>query len=153
MYRKRLAISGMLLMLAAYTAIPMPYMVVHRSDGSLERIRIADIHKITFDMSISNAERVKGVAAFKRVAAVIKTGKLSTASEYSLKKRSRVNIDIFDLRGNTVRNLKRGMEPAGSYRISWDYRRSDGTKVTAGSYIACVLVDGVPYSKCLYIVE
>ena len=71
----------------------------------------------------------------------------------SLEKCSRVKIEIFDFQGKVVRILKSDVEPAGTYRVSWNHRQNDGAKVSAGSYIVRVLVNGEPVSKCLYLVK
>jgi hypothetical protein len=153
MHWKREITGCVIVLSCVFGVFSAPYLVVHKSNGSSVRIPIADIRKITFDLGTSGVNREKGIVAFKKIAAVIKTNVLSADIEYSLKKKSAVRIDIFDLQGNVVRCLKTGIEPAGNYKISWDYKHRDNKKVSAGSYIARVLVDGIPFSKCLYLVQ
>ena len=41
---------------------------------------------------------------------------------------------MFDVAGQHVRTLVRGVRPAGRNEIAWDGRRDDGTAVTSGVY-------------------
>ncbi|MBI4397055.1 MAG: hypothetical protein HY548_08175 [Elusimicrobia bacterium] len=63
---------------------------------------------------------------------------------YSLAQDAHVDIHLFDLMGNPVRNwdLPAGVPGAqtGMNQVAWDGTDESGTKVTAGGYICQVLV-------------
>jgi len=45
-----------------------------------------------------------------------------------------VRVEVFDLRGATVRTLLDGFRPAGRHRIDWDGRDGDGNALAGGVY-------------------
>jgi hypothetical protein len=49
-----------------------------------------------------------------------------------------VRVRVFDVGGRVVRQLARGRFPGGRFRIEWDGRTSDGTRLAAGVYFARV---------------
>ncbi len=52
--------------------------------------------------------------------------------EYSLDRRTWMNVGIYDMTGRVVRTLLESIQDPGSYRLSWDGRDDSGTQVEAG---------------------
>jgi hypothetical protein len=63
-----------------------------------------------------------------------------------------VRVRVFDVGGRVVRQLARGRFPEGRYRIEWDGRTSDGTRLAAGVYLARVEIGGRVFVQKLTIV-
>lgn len=66
----------------------------------------------------------------------------STAVRFELFEPSRVNIEMFDVRGRLVRQLVDRELPAGLHAISWDSRDAHGAQVSSGVYVYVVSIDG-----------
>ncbi len=65
---------------------------------------------------------------------------------YDLAADAQVNIHIYDLKGQSVRHLKIGSQPAGTYRTQsraayWDGRNSVGESVASGTYLYTLTAD------------
>lgn len=58
----------------------------------------------------------------------------STIIPYQLSEPADVTISIFDIRGAEVMRYRQSGVPAGSHRVQWDSRNSDGKQVPAGVY-------------------
>ena len=54
--------------------------------------------------------------------------------KYELKANSQIEIIIFDVLGNRVRRLERGIKPAGIHEIVWDGRDDRREKIGSGIY-------------------
>ncbi len=57
-----------------------------------------------------------------------------TVISYTLERASDVELQILDVNGRMVRELLRGTQGLGDYRISWDGRDDLGVEVPAGTY-------------------
>ena len=58
----------------------------------------------------------------------------ATIIEYSLPKRSDVNISIYNILGQKTKNLVSGEYGAGIWQVVWDGTDSDGRQVASGIY-------------------
>lgn len=54
--------------------------------------------------------------------------------EFVLPAATRGEVRVLDVRGAAVRELERGVLPAGAHRVTWDGARSDGTAAASGVY-------------------
>ncbi len=70
-----------------------------------------------------------------------------TAVAFSLAARSRVALDVVDVRGRVVRRLESGFRPAGSHRVVWDGRTDRGGFAPAGVYFVRFDADGASSSR------
>ena len=61
---------------------------------------------------------------------------------YTLSAPGAVTLAVFDVRGRAVRELARGMRPAGSHRATWDGHDATGAPAPSGIYFARLEVDG-----------
>ena len=58
----------------------------------------------------------------------------STTIEYSLARKSKVTIKIYDVNGKLIRVLVNGIKSAGRHLVVWDGRDKNGRKVESGVY-------------------
>jgi flagellar hook assembly protein FlgD len=57
-----------------------------------------------------------------------------TTIRYSLPARSNVELAVFNVSGQLVRVLERGLKPLGTYDATWDGRDAAGATVASGVY-------------------
>ena len=58
----------------------------------------------------------------------------STTIEYSLEQAGYVQLAVYNIMGQTVRQLVKGYTHAGNHRVVWDGTSQDGSSVAAGIY-------------------
>ena len=58
----------------------------------------------------------------------------STTIKFQLPKRSDISIVIYDILGNKVKTLDKGMRNAGVYNIKWNGKNDNGKSVSSGVY-------------------
>ncbi len=58
----------------------------------------------------------------------------STEIAFELARSADVTLQVFDLRGQMVRELVRGVQPAGEFRANWNGLDRDGRQVASGTY-------------------
>jgi len=66
-----------------------------------------------------------------------------TTLAFELDRAAPVALDIFDLGGRRVRQLVRGVQPAGGHSVTWDGRDGGGVRLPNGVYLARIDADGV----------
>ena len=60
----------------------------------------------------------------------------NTSIRYELKEAGgEVTLAVYDITGQLVRELVRGVQPAGRYEAEWDGRNSAGALVASGVYL------------------
>jgi hypothetical protein len=108
------------------------------SGETVTSIPVSEIYRITF------AGIASGVAD-EDVQAVIKNFELfqnypnpfnpSTTIEYQVPEAGNVEIKIFSINGELVKNFKSENVSAGQYSVVWDGKNDAGISVTSGMYI------------------
>ncbi len=58
----------------------------------------------------------------------------STWINYSLPERSNVSLKIYNVKGELVRTLQNGQQPAGKYSVEWNGLNNAGNPVSPGIY-------------------
>jgi hypothetical protein len=58
-----------------------------------------------------------------------------TVINYTIKNEIYVSIDIYDLKGNHIKNLLGKKMIAGSHKVQWDSKNKKGLKVPSGVYV------------------
>lgn len=64
-----------------------------------------------------------------------------------LAQRGRVTLEVFDVRGRLVRELKRGVMPAGDHELVWDGRTDGGRRASAGIYFVRYRGEGITETR------
>jgi hypothetical protein len=65
----------------------------------------------------------------------------STRIDYSLTEPCRLTLSVYDIRGELVRTLFDGKQPAGTYSIEWNSRNNAGIPVSPGVYFCRLQTD------------
>ena len=65
-----------------------------------------------------------------------------TTIAYSLPEDSQISISIFNIKGQEVKTLLSGIQPAGNYNITWNGKDESGKDVTSGIYFYKLKTNG-----------
>lgn len=76
-----------------------------------------------------------------------------TIIKFNLEKSNFIDLNIFDLAGNRVKNLVKDMLVKGSYEISWDGLDNNSRKVPSSTYILSLQSGGSILSKKMTIIK
>ncbi|MBN1999754.1 T9SS type A sorting domain-containing protein, partial [candidate division KSB1 bacterium] len=71
----------------------------------------------------------------------------ATQLRYSLAKEGRINLDIYNIRGERVRQLMDKSQPAGTFNIVWDGKLDNRKDAVSGQYVCVLSVDGYVLSR------
>ena len=69
----------------------------------------------------------------------------STSISVTLPEAGEVDIEVYNILGQTVRQLFRGYRPAGVYRLAWDGRDEGGRAAASGVYLISAQMGGARY--------
>ena len=68
---------------------------------------------------------------------------------YFLPERSKIRLEIFDIKGARVKNLVNGIMPRGQHSIKWDLKDDNQKEVSAGIYIYKIISGDISKSKTM----
>jgi hypothetical protein len=129
-------------------------MVIHQKGQPDVRIPIADIAKLTFDLSgTTGSVSPMALKKIKTSIAHILPNPFSTKIEYSLEKPAMVIIRVIDMQGKIVRTLSNTKMGIGHYATTWNSCNDAGQRVGNASYIVNVEINGQSISKALFMVN
>ena len=77
----------------------------------------------------------------------------NTIIKYDLIKDLNVRITIYDLLGNTIKNLFEENQLSGSNSIQWDGTCNDGHGVSSGTYVYQIKADNIIYSGKMVLIK
>ena len=75
----------------------------------------------------------------------------TTTINYSLKENSKVSLNIYNIKGQKVKQLVSDHLPSGQHSVVWDGNDDNGSQVSSGIYFYKLNVNGKtePVKKCL----
>ena len=77
----------------------------------------------------------------------------TTVINYKIKNEIYIRIDIYDLKGNHIKNLLSKKMIEGSHRVQWDSKNKKGLKVPSGVYIYTIKSNVFIKSKKMILVK
>lgn len=77
----------------------------------------------------------------------------STRISYSIPKTSLVQLEIFNVLGQSVRMMTNAHQQPGSYTVDWDGRDGAGRVLPSGVYLYRLQADGAPLTKKMIFVK
>ena len=77
----------------------------------------------------------------------------STTINYSVPGASNVNITVYDINGQVVKNLLSEFMNSGSYSINWDSKNDLGLKVSSGTYFYQVQIGNFVQTKKMILLK
>ena len=97
-----------------------------------------------FDISLSEGLGTKDSQVLPSVLALHP----STVISYDLPEETRVTINIYDIMGQAVRNIKRSeTQIAGYHQVYWNATNDEGKLVSAGVYLYVIQAGGFMHTK------
>jgi len=135
-------LAGFLLVITFFTFSQT--MNVHLSGGTVEKINLADIQKLTFDLSGVSVSKRTSLKRIKMALSNIYPNPFnpSTRIRYTVPSKSSVNIGVYNIGGRLVKTLKNEIMRPGQYSITWNGTDENGKFAGAGYYIAKFRVNG-----------
>ena len=109
-------------------------------EGALEQILIVDEKNITPDQLILYQNYPNPFNP-------------TTVINYKIKNEIYIRIDIYDLKGNHIKNLLSKKMIEGSHRVQWDSKNKKGLKVPSGVYIYTIKSNVFIKSKKMILVK
>ncbi len=76
-----------------------------------------------------------------------------TVINYRIKNEIYVSIDIYDLKGNHIKDLLSKKMIAGSYKVQWDSKNKKGLKVPSGVYVYTIKSNVFSKSKKMILLK
>ena len=73
--------------------------------------------------------------------------------KYDLVEDLHVRITIYDLLGNTIKNLFEGSHVSGSKSIQWDGTNNDGHRVSSGKYIYNIEAENIIHTAKMVLIK
>ncbi|MCP4705370.1 MAG: T9SS type A sorting domain-containing protein [candidate division Zixibacteria bacterium] len=77
----------------------------------------------------------------------------STVIQFSLPRLSKVEIEVYNILGQTVRNLVNEEKPAGQYQVIWNGLDNSGKAVSSGMYFYKINTDSFSSSKKMILLK
>jgi len=114
------------------------YMNVKKTDGSVYSFNIKDIQKLTFGGNLVDVDNYEKLTNAFKTLTLLKSypnpfNQLTTI-EYSIPKRGKVGINIYDESGRLIKSVLHKMQDKGTYKIKWNGDSDKNTKVDNGLY-------------------
>lgn len=120
-------------MLAFLSIKPMhaqQFMRVNLNDGTVIEVAIADIQKLTFDLTTGIQNNPEVVKQLLKLNVYPNPARDQVSVDYSLVEKGRVMIDIFTMNGLLLESINRGFQLAGDYNF-----RLNTNQLASGTYI------------------
>lgn len=76
-----------------------------------------------------------------------------TIIDYKIKNKIYISIDIYDLKGNHIKNLLSKEMIAGSHKVQWDSKNEKGLKVPSGVYVYTIKSNILSSSKKMILLK
>ncbi|OGU84858.1 MAG: hypothetical protein A2W11_12170 [Ignavibacteria bacterium RBG_16_35_7] len=134
------------------------YMNVKTKTGT-QSFLIQDIQKLTF----SDLQLVVDVKDYNNFKQVLNTFTLiqnypnpfnpSTTIEYLIPEAGNVEVSIYDISGQLVKELSNNIQNSGTHRVIWDSKNNYGQNVASGNYFYQVKFNQTVLTKKLMYIK
>ena len=129
---------------------------VNLKNGTTDRIGVADISKIYFDLNPLKVDEIKTpniTDSFKLLQNYPNPFNPSTIIQYDLPKTGKVEISIYNIGGKLIRSLVNQSQAAGLQKTEWDGKNESGQKVASGHYVYMVKFEQSVLSKKMILLK
>ena len=76
-----------------------------------------------------------------------------TIIRIDLSKETIISLDIYDISGQHITNLNKGLRDAGFYKIEWDGKNTDGISLPAGIYFCTLSFENIKFSHKMVLLK
>jgi len=132
------------LLLLLYVQSFSQAMIIHEHGGTTVQIPVANINKITFDLSEPTGV-IPRTIPMKKISALmanIVLNSFMTKFEFNVPSPSAVRICVFDVKGRIIRTIVNGFYKVGNYTASWNGKSNNGASLGKNAYIANIEIGG-----------
>jgi hypothetical protein len=133
------------------------YLNINLNDGSTITIPIDEITKITFDSLYTDIQKVrklqKVIKAFTLFQNYPNPFNPNTTINYSIPVPGAVEIKIYNIAGQFIREVKKEHDSAGAFSIQWNGKNEHNESVASGIYIYQARFENSLISKKMIIVK
>lgn len=132
------------------------YMNIKRNDGSTSSYLIQDIQKLTFEnvVDVKDYENLKDVLnTFTLLQNYPNPFNPTTKIEFNIPSSAQVEINIFDINGQLVKQLMNDFLEKGYHQSTWDAKNLFGHVVSSGTYIYQVKSENQIISKKMLFIK
>jgi serine protease len=77
----------------------------------------------------------------------------STTISYSLPLAGEVTLRVYNVKGELVKTLVEGTQPAGQYAVQWNGRNGEGREVASGIYFCCLEAGHLTQTKKMVLLK
>lgn len=105
-----------------------------------------DVNKILFDIN-TFPEKSKLLSIYPN------PFNMSTTIPYSLREKSIVSIEVYNIKGQKIISLVKGCKEAGYWTATWDGKDLHGRNVCSGIYICCMIIDDLIQTKRIVLIK
>lgn len=109
------------------------YMRINQSDGTVLEIAIADIQKLTFDLTTGIQQHPELVKQLLKLKVFPNPAKNYVVLDYSLHEKGNVDIEIYTMQGLLVEKINQGIQTSGVYEY-----RIKTNHLAVGTYVCRV---------------
>lgn len=78
---------------------------------------------------------------------------IKTTIPYYIKEAGKVEITVYNIKGQFIRSIYSGYSPAGRHKLSWDGKDTDGADLPTGIYITSIRYKDQDYQRKLLILK
>lgn len=145
-----------LLLLLYSISLAQVYMNIKNKDGTTAKYNIEEIRKLSFS-------GVVGIKEEKKITNAIKSFSLlqnypnpfnpSTTIEYQIPSAGNVEVNIYNIAGQLVKNISNGFQNGGSYKVNWNSKNNFGQNVSSGIYLFQVKYENTFLTKKLMLIK
>jgi len=132
------------------------YLNVNLKDGTKVTYQVSDVSKIDFGeiTSLEDAEKLtRIVKSFKLMQNYPNPFNPSTTIQYEIPKAGKVEVQIFDIGGQLIKNIYSETQKAGSQKVVWNGQNNSGARVASGLYIYTVKFENSVFSKKMILLK
>ena len=152
---KRIAVLFLLMTSLIY---PQSYYLNIWSNGKVTSIPVSEISKLTFSSTtnVDNDEETKEqtlATTFELFQNYPNPFNPTTKIEYQIASSGLVEIQVFNINGELVRNLTNANQSVGKYTVNWDGRNNNNMPVASGIYIYRIMHGNSILSKKMLLLK
>jgi len=134
------------------------YLNVNLNNGTTESFAVRDIQKMTFsgitDITSENSRKIQNIVkTFTLYQNYPNPFNPSTNIEYKLPKSGRVEINIFNINGQRLKQYQYEFQEAGVYKTTWNGKNERGESVSSGLYLYEVKFEDSVFSKKMMLLK
>lgn len=150
-YLKNIKKSDVAIAMESLSSLPKEYFMPDPKEVVQRQINISNAFYVPF---VPTYDPNNALFTFAEIGNFLGlTEDVSPLIKYNLERQSNVEIVIYSIRAYVIAKVFDGVQPAGSYSISWNGRDESGKKMPPGDYIAEIRIANDKYFRKRIIIQ